>query len=157
MLPSSPLCWSTALPWALGEKVCLPTASLLPPPSPEPWTLPAPESPCFLHILLQLSVKATGARMESPTTTTAPETCLTQTWPTMAPCLFLVLVFPCPTGTYHQGELCPASMVTTALTASTVGAASLSLQYSLATTQQLWTCMAGLFLQTEPDQPGRGL
>lgn len=48
----------------------------------------------------------------------------------MVTCLFLVLALPCPTGMYHQGELCPASLVTTALTASTVEAASLSLQYS---------------------------
>lgn len=48
----------------------------------------------------------------------------------MVICLFLVLAFPCPTGMYHRGELCPANLVTTALTASTVEAASLSQQYS---------------------------
>lgn len=48
----------------------------------------------------------------------------------MVICLYLVPVFPCPTGTYHQGEVCTASLVTTALTVSTVEAASLSHQCS---------------------------
>lgn len=45
----------------------------------------------------------------------------------MVTCLFLVLALLCPTGTYHRVALPPAS---TALTASTVEAVSLSLQTS---------------------------
>lgn len=90
-------------------------------------------------------------------TPTAPEPCLTRTWPTvstvstvkrrhapsrimvcfngfhfpvqMVTCLFLFRAPPCPSGACHRGEPCPTSLVPTALTASAAGAASRSPPY----------------------------